>query len=64
MPKYISDESRINVVQRQKEMTTSTLKAEAFVSFILHLQQECIPIGCVPPAHYRTGEFPPGQRPL
>ena len=30
-------------------------------------QQECIPVGCVPPAHYRTGGLhdrdPPGQRP-
>ena len=23
---------------------------------ICNLQQECIPVGCVPPAHYRMGD--------
>ena len=36
------------------------------------VEQECIPVGCVPPAHYRTqgislsetpGQRPPGERP-
>ena len=48
--------------------------ADSTVSWYVSLngKQECIPVGCIPPAHYRTGGLcpvglpnwdPPGQRP-
>ena len=45
----------VNLVDIVVVEETLKLKADS--------KQECIPIGCVPPARYRTWKSPPGQRP-